>query len=134
MPAPNNDHEHHARGSPPLAECLFLLLEDPSHFARYLSRLAPDSRAGEPRDERWCPLARFLNTMAYPHDSPGAPLAVGSERIRLLTGHGQDIPVSRLPYWAQELVSAFDEPGPRRITPPLVLELLHEVMLQALLF
>ena len=138
-------------GTPPLAARLFLLLEDPSHFGRYLSRLDPEARAGEPRDGRSCPLARFLNTMAR----AGAPLEVGAERVFLLeAGPTGVLPVARLPYWAQAFVARIDdaprrqpaapvgtpagtpdgpsEPG--RLTAPVVHGILDAALLDALLY
>ena len=89
----------------PLAERLFLLLEDPSHFRRYLSRLDPESRVGEPADGRSCPLARFLNTMA----GAPMPLEIGEERVFLMGDRDKDtLPVAPLPYWAQTFIRAVD--------------------------
>ena len=91
----------------PLAERLFLLLEDPSHFRRYLSRLDPESRVGEPADGRSCPLARFLNTMA----GAPTPLEIGEERVFLMGYRDKDtLPVAPLPYWAQTFIRAVDAP------------------------
>ena len=138
----------------PLAERLFLLLEDPSHLARYLSRLDPEARAGYPGDGRSCPLARFLNTMAR----AGAPLEVGAERVFLLESDTHNrLPVARLPYWAQEFVVKIDaghqdananpvhgpdnngpgrdrHDGDGRLSAPTVRVFLDDVLLEALLY
>lgn len=92
-------------GDLPTAERIHLLLEHPSHFRRYLSRLDPEARAGEPGDGRSCPLARFLNAMS----ATDAPLEIGAERVFLLGELPADtLPVARLPYWAQNFVKASD--------------------------
>ena len=149
MTAPNVSSE-----TTPLAARLFLLLEDPSHFGRYLSRLDPAARAGEPRDGRSCPLARFLNTMAR----AGAPLEVGAERVFLPEGDTHErLPAAPLPYWAQEFVLRIDaghrepnagpvhEPdtdgagrdrpdGDGRLTAPTLRGILDDILLEALMY
>lgn len=135
-------------GQPPTAERLYLLLENPSHFRRYLSRLDPEARAGEPGDGRSCPLARFLNAMS----ATDAPFEVGTEQVFLLGEKPADtLPVARLPYWAQEFVGAFDSApdnsergratgetggpnGERRPTVSSLGRVFDEVLLETLLY
>ena len=101
-------------GPVPPSERIFLLLEDPSHFARYLSRLPRDSRAGVPHDGRRCPLARFLATLATGDGILPQSLEVGSERVFLLAedSPAKALPVAPLPYWAQLFVERVDTLGP----------------------
>ena len=97
-----------SQGFVPLPERLFLLLEDPIHFARYLGRLHPEARAGVPNDGFRCPLARFLTSMS----GSGPSLEVGAERVFFGGGGSSGIlAVAPLPYWAQLFVELVDEPA-----------------------
>lgn len=94
------------QGFVPLPERLFLLLENPIHFARYLDGSHPGARAGVPRDGLCCPLARFLVSET---GTDPLSLEVGSERV--FFGEGSPtgmLPVAPLPCWAQLFVEVID--------------------------